>query len=114
MLSIARRKRKPNLNGSEVPTTTFADVAGMESAKRELAEVGSWLLAEREEGVLRFRAARNEKVVMNLCKPLSSNAPCLLTRLPHIAVCGVPEEQQQVCAAGRQDAVGRAAVGAPW
>ena len=48
MLSIARRKRKPNLNGSEVPTTTFADVAGMESAKRELAEVGSWLLAERE------------------------------------------------------------------
>ena len=35
------RKRKPSLSGSEVPTTTFADVAGMESAKRELAEVGS-------------------------------------------------------------------------
>ena len=35
------RKRKPSLSGSEVPTATFADVAGMESAKRELAEVGS-------------------------------------------------------------------------
>ncbi|PRW60944.1 ATP-dependent zinc metalloprotease [Chlorella sorokiniana] len=34
----ASKKRKPSLNGSEVPTTTFADVAGMESAKRELAE----------------------------------------------------------------------------
>ena len=40
--SSARRKRKPSTGGggSEVPATTFADVAGMDAAKAELAEVG--------------------------------------------------------------------------
>jgi hypothetical protein len=38
---LLSRKRKPSRSGgSEVPATTFADVAGMEAAKRELAEVG--------------------------------------------------------------------------
>lgn len=35
---LPARKRKPS-GGSEVPATTFADVAGMNAAKRELAEV---------------------------------------------------------------------------
>lgn len=37
---MCARKRRPSSTGSsEVPVTTFADVAGMDAAKRELAEV---------------------------------------------------------------------------